>query len=225
MSLVVGLLRNSGIQTLGPWRTLALVSSTTGVDRLIRGTADTMNQPNPVTIRTQKILCELSGLLGPSNSLQAHCDSVQGNGHSLLNWAVDSAIRVTNATKGNLQVFDPASVALQIVAHRGFNQPFLDFFKQVNGDESACAKAFGTRQRITVEDVTESPIFYGTAALEVLLDARVRAVQSTPLISSSGAILGVLSTHWPSPRRLSNDGFVKLDVLARTVARWLEHNS
>lgn len=185
-----------------------------------------MNQPNPVTtIGTQKILCELPGLIGPSNSLQAQYDSLRCNGHSLLNWAVDSAIRVTNATKGNLQIFDPASGALQIVAHRGFKQPFLDFFKRVTGDESACAKAFGTCQRVTVEDVTESPIFCGTPALEVLLDARVRAVQSTPLVGSSGAILGVLSTHWPSPRRLSNDALVKLDVLARTVARWLQHNS
>jgi hypothetical protein len=74
-----------------------------------------------------------------------------------------------------------------------------------------------------VEDVTESPVFHGTLALEVLLDAKVRAVQSTPLVGSSGAILGVLSTHWRSSHRLRNSSLVRLDVLARTVARWLEH--
>lgn len=142
---------------------------------------------------------------------------------SLLDWVLESTLQITSATKCNLQTFDPGSGALEIVAHRGFRQPFLDFFKCVHGDGTACGKAFDTRGRVIVEDVAESPIFYRTAALEVLLDAGVRAVQSTPLFSPSGAILGVLSTHWPSPRRLKIDALVQLDVVARTVARWLEH--
>jgi len=37
-------------------------------------------------------------------------------------------------------------------------------------------------ERVVVEDVTTSPVFAGTAALDVVLAAGVRAVQSTPLL-------------------------------------------
>jgi GAF domain-containing protein len=36
---------------------------------------------------------------------------------------------------------------------------------------------------------------------EVVSHAGIRAVQSTPIISSSGALLGVMSTHFAAPHR------------------------
>lgn len=132
-------------------------------------------------------------------------------------------LRITDAAKANLQIFDSTHNCLQIVAQLGFSQPFLDFFNSVHAGEAVCGHAFATRNRVIVEDVTESPIFRGTPALEVLLDAGVRAVQSTPLVSSSGTVLGILSTHWPSPGCLSTRALASLDALTRLVARWLEH--
>lgn len=160
-----------------------------------------------------------------SQSLTMHAPRYEpfNSGHPFLNWAIDSALRVTNAPRGNLQICDPSSGMLEIVVHRHFEQAFLKFFKCVRSDGSACGKAFDSGRRVAVEDVSESPIFYRTPALEVLLDAKVRAVQSTPLVGSSGSILGVLSTHWPTPRRLSDQSLVQVDVLARAVARWLDH--
>jgi hypothetical protein len=168
---------------------------------------------------------EYAALLESSRLPRPHQNNSRlQNGHSFLNWAVDSAVQITNASQSNLQIIDPASRTLHIAAQRGFRQPFLDFFKCVHGPGSACGKAFDTRERVLVEDVTESSIFCGTPALEVLLDADVRAVQSTPLIGSSGVILGVISTHWRTRVRLNNRSFARLDALARTIARWLEHN-
>lgn len=142
---------------------------------------------------------------------------------SILDWAVDSALRITNATKANLQLFDPVSGILLIAAQRGFEHPFLEFFQSVHEGKAACGRALEARKRVIVEDVTESPVFHGTAALEVLLDAEVRAVQSTPLIGPSGTVLGILSTHWPSPCCPNNRVLASLDVLARAAAQGLEH--
>lgn len=166
--------------------------------------------------------CEQADLVKKNGEAHAGDGSPQSSRDAILNWAVDCALKITNASKGNLQVFDPASGVLLIAAQRGFQKPFLDFFKCVDGGEAACGRAFETGTRVVVEDVTESPVFHGTTALEVLLDAGVRAVQSTPLIGFSGTMLGILSTHWPSPYRLSNRALVSLDVLARTAARCLE---
>jgi hypothetical protein len=204
------------------------------------------SQPDQIEIRVQGVLRRSDELICQSKALRASTISLlnrfdqalllekKGEAHtrygpppanrdSILAWAIDSALQITNATKANLQVVDPASGVLLIAAHRGFKCPFLDFFMCVHGGKAACGTALETRRRVIVEDVTESPVFHGTNALEVLLDAGVRAVQSTPLIGSSGTILGILSTHWPSPSCVNNRTLASLDVLARTTARCLEH--
>ena len=74
-----------------------------------------------------------------------------------------------------------------MTTHSGFEEPFLEFFENVNvGDSSACALAMHSHQRVVVEDITDSDIFAGEPSLEILLDAGVRAVQSVPLMSSTG---------------------------------------
>jgi hypothetical protein len=39
--------------------------------------------------------------------------------------------------------------------------------------------------------------------LELCLQTGIRAVQTTPLFSRSGALLGVFSTHWREPHELT----------------------
>jgi signal transduction histidine kinase len=77
-------------------------------------------------------------------------------------------------------------------------------------------------QRVVVEDVAASLIFKGTPALDVMLAAGARAVQSTPLVSSAGHLLGMISTHWARPHRPSAQSLKRLDLLARQAADFLE---
>jgi GAF domain-containing protein len=135
---------------------------------------------------------------------------------------VDAAIEVSGATMANLQVFDRSTSALRIGAQRGFDRPFLEFFDRVNDGHAACGTAFQSRSRVIVEDVGESPIFLGTPALEVVLDAGVRAVQSTPLVGPSGSVVGILSTHRCWPGRPSERDLRLLDLVARSAGAWLE---
>jgi hypothetical protein len=64
---------------------------------------------------------------------------------SMLMAVVDAAIRSTGADMVNIQLFDPASAALQIEAHRGFTQPFLEFFDCVHDGHAVYGTAFKTR--------------------------------------------------------------------------------
>src|SRR5215475_10303862 len=112
--------------------------------------------------------------------------------------------QVTGAGQANIQVFDPVAKSLRIEAHRGFDAAFLEFFGYVRDGTAACGTAFKRREPVIIRDVTESPIFVGTPASEVVLNAGVRAVQSTPLLSRSGVVLGILSTHWCFPWRPSD---------------------
>ena len=84
----------------------------------------------------------------------------------------------------------------------------------------AAAPAQG--ERVVVEDVASSPIFAGTPALAVMLEAEARAVQSTPLVSRSGKLLGMFSTHYRTPRRPTERDLRLLDLLARQAADLIE---
>jgi hypothetical protein len=79
--------------------------------------------------------------------------------------------------------------------------------------------------RVTVADVVSSPIFAGTPALDVMVEAGARAVQSTPLIGSSGRLLGMFSTHYHRPQRLTEIDLRLLDLLGRRIVRWIEWKS
>jgi nitrate/nitrite-specific signal transduction histidine kinase len=49
--------------------------------------------------------------------------------HSICQEIVDAAIAITKADKGNIQLLDPSTEKLKIVAHRVFDLPFLNFFE------------------------------------------------------------------------------------------------
>ena len=146
----------------------------------------------------------------------------QGNMQALLDDIVSAAIELTNSDMGNLQLVDEEGT-LRIVAQRGFNKPFLDFFCAVNNEShSVCGAVLSCRKRVLVEDVTKSPIFVNTPALAVQLNAGVRAVQSTPLFTRSGEFLGVLSTHFRE-HHLPNESQLRLlDLLVREAADFIE---
>jgi two-component sensor histidine kinase len=139
-----------------------------------------------------------------------------------LNEVVETALAISCADKANVQLIEPSSGALTIAAQRGFEKPFLKFFEYVRDDPAACAAGMRSNERVIVEDVMLSEIFIGQPSLKVLLDAGVRAVISTPLTSSTGNLLGMVSTHFGRPHRPSERQLRLIDLLARQTADYLE---
>jgi PAS domain S-box-containing protein len=139
---------------------------------------------------------------------------------ALLTEILEAAIEITGADMGNIQLLEGG--VLKIVSQRGFDAPFLDFFNVVRESEGTCGTAMQRGARVIVEDITTSPVFAGTKALDVLLAARVRAVQSTPLVSRIGRMLGIFSTHYHAPQRPGERELRLLDVLARQAADSIE---
>jgi hypothetical protein len=77
---------------------------------------------------------------------------------------------------------------------------------------------------MVIEDLTQSPIFIGSDALEVLLNEGVRSVQSTPLVRRSGKLLGIIFTHFSHIRALSEHELILIDILARQAADIIKHD-
>jgi len=178
--------------------------------------AQALNQA-AVTVRAEledmRRLNELSTvLMREENNFETCCDEI-----------IRTAIAISGADKGNLQLFDETLGSLRIIAQQGFQERFLKFFENVDDHvASSCGTAMATNEQVIVDDVLTSKIFVGHPAQKVLLDAEVRAIISTPLSSSKGGLLGVISTHFSRPGHPSERQLRLTNILARQAADYLE---
>ena len=138
-----------------------------------------------------------------------------------LNEMLDAAIELMSSDKGNVQLLEPGRNVLSIVAQHGFQQDFLDLFREVSAeDESACGRALRYLKPVVIEDIEGDEDY--TAFRAVARSSGYRAVASVPLIGSDGSPLGVLSTHFRSVRRPSEESMRRLVLYARQAAGFIE---
>jgi GAF domain-containing protein len=140
--------------------------------------------------------------------------------HHWIRELLVSAIFASAADFGNVQLFDSSNGVLRIVEHHGFGREFLSHFEVVRDDDCACGTAMQRRSRVVVRDVASDPTFQRNGSKDVLLQANVRSVQSTPLIDRSGNFVGVLSTHYQRPNNPEPLMLERLDgVIAQFIAK------
>jgi PAS domain S-box-containing protein len=156
------------------------------------------------------------------NEIGAHCAKHGDDVDGCLSEILRVAIEISGADKGNIQLLNNESETLSLVTQIGFDRPFLEFFEKVDSGDSACGVALQTKQRVVVENIEESEIFKGKPSLQAMYDAGVLAVQSMPLISSVGKVLGIISTHFANVHRPSEQELRLMDLLARQTADYLE---
>jgi GAF domain-containing protein len=114
-------------------------------------------------------------------------------------------VALHGAEYGDLQLL--VGEDLIVVAQRGLSEPFRRVDK---ADGCACGRALREGRTIVVADVMQDP---GYADFRSEAEAAgYRAVQSTPIITGRGRVLGMVSTlfanvHEPTP--------IELDTLAR----------
>ena len=140
----------------------------------------------------------------------------------LLDEVLEATMTMLNADFGNVQLCDPETGALKIVAQRGFQQEFLDYFDRVEEGTASCGAALQRGERVVVEDVETDPIF--APHRTIVAAAGYRAVQSTPLFSRGGEPLGMISTHFRRPHRPSERELRLVDLYARQAAEMIERN-
>ena len=138
----------------------------------------------------------------------------------LLEELLDATIALLNADFGNIQLYNPETQMLEIVAHRGFQQDFLDYFSGVQEEGAACGRALRLHGRVIIEDVRTDTGFAPHRGIAA--SAGFRAVQSTPLFSRGGEPLGMISTHFRQPHRPSEHELRLTDLYARQAVELIE---
>lgn len=144
-----------------------------------------------------------------------------GDLKSAFELILNGAMEIVGASMGNIQMYDRGRHTLHIVTQRGFTQEFLDCFREVTSEHpSACGRAMAARERLVIEDVNVDRDY--TPYRSIAASAGYRAVQSTPLISRDGELLGIVSTHFREPRPLSQHELQLLDLYLAHATDTLE---
>ena len=83
-----------------------------------------------------------------------------------LSKILGAAMWISGADKGTLQLFDEASDTLKLMAHQGFDAPFLEFVATLQRDQAfASGAALKAGVRVVVEDVANDGSIRRTAVL------------------------------------------------------------
>jgi signal transduction histidine kinase len=142
----------------------------------------------------------------------------EGNLEPVLSRIVDTAVAIAGSDFCTVQLLDAETQELRIVANRGFPAWWLDYWNRVPSGTGSCGTALGRRERVIVADINTSPVFLGTQGFHVQIEAGVRAMQSTPVISRSGRPLGMVSTHYKQPHAPDERVLRLMDLLAQQFA-------
>jgi len=150
----------------------------------------------------------------------------EDNIQALYERIIDTAAQIMRSEYASMQMLHPErgdSGELQLLASKGFNPQASRFWEWVGIDAaSTCGVALRTRQRVIVSDLEKCDYMQETEDLATYLDTGIHACQTTPLLSRSGKILGMISTHWSEPHQPSERELRLLDVLARQAADLIE---
>jgi two-component sensor histidine kinase len=124
----------------------------------------------------------------------------------------------------SIQLYRPERGELLLLATRGFTREAAELFKWVTTKSATtCGIALGSRRREIINDVEEDASISGDD-LETFRQTGIRAMQSTPLVSRGGAILGMISTDWRRPYWPQEQELHYLDILARQAADLIERS-
>ncbi|HXS58368.1 MAG TPA: PAS domain S-box protein [Hanamia sp.] len=142
---------------------------------------------------------------------------------NLYEQLVNAAIELMHSDMGSIQMYHPEKNQLQLMGWKGFHPESAKFWKWVTADsKSSCGMALENNQRIIIPDIDLDEAMAGTEDLYFSQLSGIKAVQSTPLISRNGNIVGMISTHWSKPYQPTESELRLFDVLARQAADLIE---
>jgi PAS domain S-box-containing protein len=149
----------------------------------------------------------------------------EDNLDSLYARILDAAIEIMSADMGSIQKLYTEPNELRLLTWKGFDSRSANFWERVGLDSaSSCGVALSAGRRIVVPDVETCKFLAATADLDASRWSGIRAVQSTPLVSGSGRLLGMVSTHWREPHQPAERELRSLDALARQAADLIERS-
>lgn len=198
-----------------------------GASKIARDITDRKHAENALRASETQLQAELvdTKLLHSISAQLIHDESIE----SLYDRLLDGAVSIMRSDFASMQMLDRdrgSGGELRLLAFRGFTPEAAAFWEWVGIDSagSTCGAALRTGKRVIAEDIEKCNFMKGTEDREIYLQTGIHACQTTPLLSRSGKILGMISTHWRQPHEPSERDLRVFDILARQAADLIERN-
>lgn len=146
----------------------------------------------------------------------------EGGSGGDYNHIVAAARTLMRSDAASIQELDGDS-RLKLLAHTGFHPESAAFWAFVDADVgSVCGRALTAQKRVVMPDIDKFQTDPDNMA--AFSRSGIMSVQSTPLVASSGRIVGMMSTHWNHPHTPSAESYRFFDILARLAADFIERS-
>ncbi|UAK26243.1 CheR family methyltransferase [Sphingomonas nostoxanthinifaciens] len=137
---------------------------------------------------------------------------------------LDAAMALMRSDAASVQRFDEGERTLRLLASSGFHPLSEQFLSVIEaGPDNTSGGVLVHNERLVAPDI-ETSLRIGGTHLHEYRRSGLRAMQSTPLMSRSGKVLGIISTHWREPHEPLEREFALFDVLAREAADLIERS-
>jgi DNA-binding response OmpR family regulator len=150
----------------------------------------------------------------------------EGSDEGLYERILDVAIAIMQSDFGSIQLLDAERGELRLLAWRNFHPDAAEFWQKVSTESGAiCGAALSHGQRVIVPNVHTAASLQGSENLRYYALSDIRAVQSTPLMTRQGRLVGMISTHWRVVHTPGERELRLLDILARQAADFIERRA
>ena len=168
---------------------------------------------------------QLAAELADTKQLQNISTLLIQEGHSdlLYEEILNAVIEVSHSDMGSMQLLDHEKNKLFLLTWKGLHPESAAFWEWIGVDlSSSCGMALRTGKRVIVPDIDSHDFVASAENLAAYRRSGIKSMQTTPLISRNGRILGMISTHWREVHQPSERDLRLLDVLARQAADLIE---
>ncbi len=168
---------------------------------------------------------QLAEELADTQRLQAISSAMlhEGNLDALYQQLVEATREVMRSDMSTMQMYYPERRALHLIAWTDIAPEVVAQWEWLDDQGSTvCAEALRTGHRVIVRNVDECEYIVGTPDQELFHQSDIVAVQTTPLVSRSGHLVGMISNHWRTPHIPTERELQLLDVVARQAADIIE---
>ena len=171
------------------------------------------------TINLNKRLAEE---LSSTRLLQEFSSLIFDKGHNFFDTILATAMQLMKSDFASLQVYEEGTKQLTLLANKNFHPGSAAYWEKVDAAPgSVYGEAFRSQKRVIVSDVETAGLTI--SELKIFRLSGIRSVQSTPLISRDGKLIGMLSTQWKTVHSPSDNEFKFFDVFARQAADLIEN--
>ena len=176
-------------------------------------------------IQRQRSQAELAEELAATRCLQALSVEIahEADLDGLYEKLVDAAKLIMHSDFASMQEYHPnrgPRGELRLLAFRGFSPAACEALDMGEcGLEMHLRRGLSNAEAGFAMDVEKTDFLAGSKDLAGYLETGIHAVQSTPLLSRSGQLVGMISTHWKEPHESTERDLRLFDILAQAGRR------